>query len=147
MKSKKKIIKSADVQISALNQVNSKKKVIKSADVQISTLNQVNSEKKVITSADVQISTLNQVNSKKKVIKSADVQISAQNQVNNKKKGHHVRRCPNFRPKSSEQQKKGHRCPNRDPQVEDLWLMTYCELLCSKTSNYPPETLIFPSSG
>ena len=81
----------------------------------------------LIKSADVQISAQNQVKSKKKVITSADVQISAQNQMKSKKKGH--------------------RCPNRDPQVENHRFMTYRELLCSKTSNYPLEILIFPTSG
>ena len=52
--------------------------------------------------ADVQISAQNQVKSKKKVITSADVQISAQNK------------------------KKGHRCPNRDPQVENHWFIVSC---------------------
>ena len=41
--------------------------------------------------------------------KNADLQFSAQNLVKSKKIGHHVRRCPNFRPKSSEDQKKSPR--------------------------------------
>ena len=42
-----------------------------------------------------------------KIITSADIQFFAQNQMKSKKiKGHHVRRCPIFRPKSSEEQKK-----------------------------------------
>ena len=41
-----------------------------------------------------------------KVITSADAQFSVQNQAKSKKKDHHVRKCPNFRSKSSEKQKK-----------------------------------------
>ena len=63
--------------------------------------------------------------------KNADVQISTQNQVKSKQKN----------------KKQGHRCPNRDPQVENHWFMTYRKLLCSKTSNYSPEILKSPTSG
>ena len=58
----------------------------------------------------------------KKVITSADVQISVQNQVKSKKKGHHVRRCPNFRPKPSEKQKKVR--TSADVQIATLRLRT-----------------------
>ena len=61
-----------------------------------------------------------------KVIKSADVQFFAQNQVKSKKmKGHHVRRCPIFRPKSSEEQDEDHharrmrRCPIFRPKSNE----------------------------
>ena len=49
----------------------------------------------------------NQVRSKKKVITFAGARFSAHNQVKSRKKGHHVRRCPIFGPKLSEEQKKG----------------------------------------
>ena len=48
----------------------------------------------------------NGVYSKKDAIAFADVQFSAQNRVKIKNKDHHVRRCPIFRPKSGEEQKK-----------------------------------------
>ena len=65
------------------------------------------------------------------------------------KTGYHARRCPNLRPKSSEEQKKSRTQMSklRPTQVEDIRFMTYRKLLCSETSNYPPEILKFPTSG
>ena len=65
----------------------------------------------------------------KKVLRSIGVHISTHNQVKSKIRS----LC--------------RKCPNRDPQVENHWFMTYRKLLCSKTSNYPPEILKFPTSG
>ena len=65
MKTKKKIITSADVQFSSQNQVKTKRKG--HADVQFSSQNQVKTKKKkVITSADVKFSSQSQVRPKKR---------------------------------------------------------------------------------
>ena len=64
-----------------------------------------------------------------------------QNQVKNKKKGHRVRKCPIFRPKSSEEQKIGHLVRRSVCEVGKGWWGTYppVNLVVSpaKKKNYP----------
>ena len=80
VKTKKKVIKFADVHFSAQKRVKTKKKIYK----------------KVIKSADVHVSAEKQVKTKKNVFTSADVHFSAQKQVKTltlpSEKKHHVRR-------------------------------------------------------
>ena len=57
-----------------------------------------------------------------RVITSADVHFSAQIQEKTKKeKGHHVGRCPFFRPKSSENQEKKKATTSADSGAPNIW--------------------------